>query len=187
MKFVFYNDYVSGGYKSNVFRLDAISNFDICDIINTFYPSVAKYFKGVYLWDQDLYISKYKKCNKWCIILCTNKTTDKRSKIGHWVSLIIDNDKREFLYYDSFGEEPKEIKKFYKHLQKFKKYPHELYQLKINKVKHQRVDSARCGYFAILFLVAILEENKTFKEATNFNTLVGEHKAKLLQNQFLMI
>lgn len=167
---------------------DAISNFDIEKIVKQIYPQLLKYFKGVILWDQLKITAERNRNNDiWCVILCTTTTKDPPSKIGHWVSLIVNNKKREMLYYDSFGDKPKAITQFYNSLKSAKKYNNELYQVKINRIKNQRVDSVRCGYFAILFLVSMLIENKTFKQATDFNSITGEHRAKLLQNKFKSI
>lgn len=167
---------------------DAISNYDIEKIVKQIYPSLLKYFKGVFLWDELKKASEVNRSNDiWCIILCTTTTKDPPSKIGHWVSLIVDNNKRQIMYYDSFGDKPKPISKFYKSLLAAKKYKDQSYQIKINRVKNQRVDSVRCGYFAILFLVSVLLEKKTFKDATDFNSITGEKKAKLLQNRFKTI
>lgn len=167
---------------------EALSNFDIEKIIRTIYPRLNKYFKGVFLWDELNKIGQINKDNDvWCVILCTNKTKDPPSKIGHWVSLIVNNDIKQIMYYDSFGDKPQSLTQFYKNLMKLKKYSSELYQIKINRVKNQRVDSVRCGYFAILFLVSILVEKKTFKSATDFNSITGEKKAKLLQSRFVTI
>lgn len=181
----YFTNFIASG---ELHKEDAISNFDIEKIVKQIYPQLLKYFKGVILWDELKSAIELNRDNDiWCIILCTTTTKDPPSKIGHWVSLIVDNIKRQILYYDSFGDKPKSLTKFYNTLLSAKRYPNEKYQIKINRIKNQRVDSVRCGYFAILFLVTILIEKKTFKDATDFNSITGEKKAKLLQNRFKTI
>lgn len=165
---------------------DALSNYDIPKVIKANFPQMMKKFGGVYLWDEIKKIPKLD-LEKWGVILCTLKTKDPPGKIGHWVSLVIDNEKQKFLYYDSFGDNPLHMKSFVKYVRHLKKYPQKDYQLKINGVINQRITTSTCGYFAILFLRDILLNEQTFKEATDFNTLEGEERARLLRNKFRSI
>lgn len=165
---------------------DALSNYDIPRVIKSNFPDMMSMFGGVFLWDEIKDIPKMN-IKKWGVILCTLKESDPPDKIGHWVSLVIDNENLQFLYYDSFGDNPEHMKSFVKYIKHLKMYPEKNYQLKINGVVNQRITSSTCGYFAILFLKDILLYNLSFKEATNFNTVTGEERARLLRNKFRKI
>lgn len=177
-----FNDFLGGGEIHEAF---ALSNYDIEKIMREFDP-VNRYFKGTYCIDEFFKLPRYglQHCDKWAVIILSIKSNEPSNKIGHWTSLVVDNNKRQFLYYDSFGDPPPYSNEFNQTLLKLKKYPNEYYQVKINRIKNQRIDSVRCGYFSILFILDIFKYHKTFKQATNFNTITGEQRAKLLEKKF---
>lgn len=99
-------------------------------------------------------------------IINTSKSTDKSGE--HWQSIAISND--AVMFFDSYGDNPDET--IIKQLKdKFKEWQLPiLMKLKINKIALQAPDTNTCGYFCIKFLDDIFK-NKTFAEATEFNTL----------------
>lgn len=168
----------------NVLKDDALSNFNIEDIIKAKYNNFNKKFRGTFCWDELCLPIHKNGQNVWGIIINTLNSSAKPDDCGHWVSLIVDNNKKQFLYYDSFGENPKYFEQFKNTIKKFKKYPNSEYQLKINAIQNQKSTTSNCGYFAINFLKNILRDNKTFKQSTDFNTQSGEHKIELLKKSF---
>eukprot|EP00732_Lithocolla_globosa_P000482 Lithocolla_globosa_v1_NODE_146_length_5712_cov_12.381121.p2 type:complete len:418 gc:universal NODE_146_length_5712_cov_12.381121:363-1616(+) len=87
----------------------------------------------------------------------------KSNEIGsHWIALLVSSKSVEI--FDSFGDEPPTS------LIKDLKLAKKEYQLKINRVKHQRANTSNCGYFAMKFLKDRYT-GKTFKEATGFEVL----------------
>jgi hypothetical protein len=70
---------------------------------------------------------------------------------GHWVAVKIDDDTIE--YFDSFAEPPTDdfMKKIKLLVKKWK--PNNAFQMKTNRVKHQRNNSNLCGFHAMKFLV----------------------------------
>lgn len=170
----------------NINSKDALSNFDIEEIIQKEYHDFNKKFLGTFCWD-ELVLPIPKKKDLWGIIINTLTTQARPNEIGHWVALVVNNKKRQFLYYDSFGDNPQKFTKFKELLKKFKKYPNDKYQLKINAVQNQNSNTSNCGFFAINFLRNILQDHVSFKQATDFNSVVGEKKIALLKKSFGLI
>lgn len=161
----------------------AISNIDIFNFVEKKYHNYHGKWGGVGSYNE---INQFPQWNKpkWGFILNTLSSNAPAKKIGHWVSVVIDNQNKCIMYYDSFGEEPPHLSYFKSHIQKLKQYPNQKYQFKINRVKNQRITSSNCGFFSMHFLDNILNKNKSFKNATDFNTLVGEKKMELLRKEF---
>lgn len=170
----------------NAFESNALSNYDIEMLVENEYNNWDDRFAGVICWDElKLPFELHK--DDWGVIICTLSTTSNKNDIGHWVSMVIDNKKKVIMYYDSFGDEPKNLNKFINDIRHVKKYYDDKYELKINKVKNQKVTTSNCGYFAIYFLDNILRKKKTFKEATDFNSIEGEKKIDLMKKDFILI
>lgn len=184
-----YNLFMGYGRRKNItntFDDDALSNYDIENIVKNEYNNWKDCFGGCFCWDELKLPIKMNK-DRWAIIVCTLDSEDDPEEIGHWVSIVIDNINKTIMYYDSFGDEPKNKDEFINDIKKFKKYINEKYQLKINRIKNQNVNSNNCGYFAIYFIDNILRKNKSFRKATNFNSIEGEKKIYLLKQKFNMI
>lgn len=166
-----------------------LSDNDIKKIVAKKFFSFKDKFRGVYTRDELPHIRPVKK-KKYGFILNTLKNKDfinNKNAVGHWIAIVIDNEKREILYYDPFGEKPKNQDEFIYMIRNQKQYPDEGYQFKINKIQNQSVRSSNCGFFAITFLDKILNKNYSFKKATNFHVLEGEKQMKLLRKQFNFI
>ena len=76
---------------------------------------------------------------------------DSHDKTGsHWVSLVIDNNKKTIEYFDSLGKSPNtNIKQFIK-LLRVTVFPK--YKYKWNKIKHQNKNT-ECGVYSIYFII----------------------------------
>ena len=124
-----------------------------------------KGFKGVYSLDMVNEIPVNKSEPEISFIM---NTQPQSVKFGHWVAVYMNHDNLE--YYDSYGEDPP--KKFLKEIKKVadKYSPNKLLQLKINRIKYQRVNTNNCGFFAMKFLKDRYG-GKNFKDATGFSII----------------
>lgn len=78
---------------------------------------------------------------------------DHRGKGSHWVSMIIDNDRKTIEYFDSVGNPPnKNIKRFVSKIYKFLKSRDTPYRYMYNNIQHQYKNS-ECGVYAVYFIV----------------------------------
>lgn len=170
----------------NINSTSALSNFDIEEIIQKEYNDFDHKFKGTFCWD-ELVLPIPNRNDEWGIIVNTLTTNAKSNDVGHWIALVINNSKRQFYYYDSFGDNPQQFNNFKELLKKYKKYNSEKYELKINAVQNQNSNTSNCGFFAINFLENILQDHVSFKTATDFNSVVGEKKIALLKKSFGLI
>lgn len=115
------------------------SNFDIDDILR----NVPNYH-GTFSRDQ-LPVKDSKKIGSWVINM-----GDSKSGGTHWVCLFAN--KKCMLYIDSFGlPPPEEVLTFMKRSKKAMVY---------NDTDFQRMNSASCGWFAMLFILELSKGNK---------------------------
>jgi len=102
--------------------------------------------------------------------------TDPSTKEGeHWVSLLVDARPKgdaSVEYYDSYGEDlPKDIQKALKKVVD-KMYANTYLKVKVNRIKHQSLNSSNCGPFAIKFIQDRLGRNKTFQQASGYEDAI---------------
>jgi len=150
---------VGAGLMKDRYRGDGIYSDEITEWMDKF---KSKGFKGVYgdsSLDDISSIPLSENDKSFSFIILHNH---------HWTSCFVTPDTIE--YFDSFGEDPSsevldEIKKV---VHKWK--PGNTFQIKINNVKRQNVNSTNCGYFAMKFLVDRYK-GKTFKEATGWKII----------------
>eukprot|EP00732_Lithocolla_globosa_P003507 Lithocolla_globosa_v1_NODE_2843_length_1850_cov_299.708635.p1 type:complete len:502 gc:universal NODE_2843_length_1850_cov_299.708635:1563-58(-) len=135
-------------------------------------------FKGTFAIDQLDKIQLNKSDTSFSFIMNTEPL---KVSHGHWQAWFITPNTIE--HYDSFGEEPNPhaLEVIMKKLRKWR--PNAKYQLKINNVKHQKVTSDNCGFFAMRFLRDRFS-GKTFKEATGFNIIEKSIKNEKQIKQF---
>lgn len=80
---------------------------------------------------------------------------------SHWVTLFIDNKKREIYYFDSYGDKiPKQILKFANTVKNQGKKMNLNYKIIINKTRHQYSNS-ECGMYSLYIIIQLLK-NKSF-------------------------
>ena len=95
---------------------------------------------------------------------CLVMNTAEYPKSGHWIAVKVSPKILE--YFNPFGERPSQrfLEAIYKIMKK------DVYQHKINLVKHQMDDSSLCGLHCIKFLLSRYL-GKTFKETTGFDKI----------------
>eukprot|EP00732_Lithocolla_globosa_P000373 Lithocolla_globosa_v1_NODE_108_length_6291_cov_39.629250.p2 type:complete len:155 gc:universal NODE_108_length_6291_cov_39.629250:4233-3769(-) len=135
-----------------------------------------KGFKGTYAIDMLDSIPINKKDKQFSFVMNTSPI---KIKDGHWVGVYVNGENVE--YYDSFGEEypHKFLKRMKKLLKKWK--PDNVYQIKVNRVKKQKVNTDTCGYHAMNFITKRYN-GESFMDATDFkiikDSIKGEKEIK---------
>ena len=98
---------------------------------------------------------------------------------GHFVSVFIDGARNTLEYFDPLGMEPvKGFKKAITPLLESMKLPsHPPFQLKINRIRNQALNSSNCGYFAMRFLIRRYK-GESFRQASGYDEALSLHKSE---------
>lgn len=173
----------------------ALTDVDINLLAKTRFNNFGKKFKGAWRKDavdvhydnEDFPGLKKPKIPLWGIII--NNMSDEQldnGGIGHWVACVVDNSKKEILYYDPLGHEP--YPEFEERIKPYKKegLDADKYQLKINRVPHQGRDQL-CGWYCLNFLDAVLNRRDNFMDASGFTIANVRKQVELFSKQFTMI
>ena len=134
-------------------------------------------YQGTFMRDE---LKNLKPAHKMAFIM----NTDPSSKEGkHWVACYLDADHDKSLeYYDSFGKDPpKGFDRDMKRVVDELNLPYML-KYKVNRIIEQK-SSDNCGFHAMRFLINRMKGNK-FTEATKYNVLSAEAKAKSMREKF---
>jgi hypothetical protein len=104
---------------------------------------------------------KYRHKKQFAFVLNTDKNNQSGS---HWISIMIDCNKKIIQYFDSTGDKPNKCLKILLHILKniplfFK------FKVLINTKIHQKEDS-ECGIYAIYFIISCFY-NKSFQQIVN--------------------
>ena len=134
-------------------------------------------YQGTFMRDE---LKNLKPANKMAFIM----NTDPSSKEGkHWVACYLDaNHDKSLEYYDSFGKDPP--KGFDRDMKRVVDELHLPYMMKykVNRIVEQK-SSDNCGFHSMRFLINRMKGNK-FTEATKYNVLNAEQKAKSMREKF---
>ena len=89
--------------------------------------------------------------------------THPHNKSGeHWISMFINIDKKNILYFDSGGSKiPKEIEKLARRIQDQGKTLRPKINFKFNTTTgvHHQLEDTECGIYSLFFIINMLEEN----------------------------
>ena len=150
-----------------------IYNSEIDKIMEPYKPI----YQGTFMRDE---LKNLKPASKMAFIM----NTDPSSKEGkHWVACYLDADHDKSLeYYDSFGKDPP--KGFDRDMKRVVDELHLPYMMKykVNRIVEQK-SSDNCGFHSMRFLINRMKGNK-FTEATKYNVLSAEAKAKSMREKF---
>lgn len=104
---------------------------------------------------------------------------------SHWVAGLIDLDKGNIYYYDSYGVRPgQRVREFYHKVATHMKNDLGVKpNIEYNKKRHQYKDS-ECGMFSIYFIVSLLEGNQ-FKQVCN--SKIDDDSVNKLRNEYFII
>jgi len=189
------NDYnhkfITGfGAKHHITRFkkeEGLSNVQIMDIMKLMPIKVRNTFKGVFPID---YMDKIADlCDKNDNYISFILNLDNHDKPGyHWVACYIDKiDNKSINYYDSYAEEPPNrfLKDIDLIIDKIK--PVYYLKLKINRIVEQATNTSTCGWFAIRFIVNMVN-GKSFKDCTKFSDVRNNEKAiQLFKTKFTLV
>ncbi len=143
-----------------------ISNFQINEWMKLFKKNG---WVGCYCSDELNNIGKTKN-NIITFIMNTLKSTS--NICGHWVAILINKKDKIVEYFDPFGNEPENEKKFNKDIIEILKNNglNGDYQFKINRVQKQKITADTCGYHCIKFICDRLK-GKSFMETTGYDII----------------
>lgn len=152
------------------------------------YMSEYKEFKGALMLN-ELDNFKFPNDNLWGIIILLPPPTPSGKNVGHFIAMVFDTEYyHEIDFFDSFGRTPEklnienEITRFIWRFIKEKK-PYYKLKIKINKLKKQEKDEARCGTFVVQFLLDRLINRKNFQDATGFSRETMLQKEEDIANE----
>jgi hypothetical protein len=129
-----------------------------------------------------------------CEFNLKNHINNKKNKIGvifnldphykqgsHWVALFINIQKKQINYFDSYGEDPEpQIYKFIKNIYNQGSKLNILFDININKIRHQFSDS-ECGMYSLYFIIQMLNDTSISKL---FNTKIPDKTVYKLRKQY---